>query len=275
MAASRSVAGRRRLDASCHRIPRETTRCQASARLTMPIGCHRAMHARCAANTMPTWSPPVGDPDRLRRDHVRDGPDHPPVRATRHRAVPGGQHPGLPASVPGRGGHRGRCLRGPAAIGLHREHPSGPRPRHRQGPRAAADDGRAAGPRDRLLPRSGRIDARVQPRAPEPGCQRRRRRRHAPRGGRRVRHPAQGRDGHRGLLLQRRRVRQRRLPRSAQPRGHLSPAGRVRAREQPLRGVDAHPRLGAGGRPVGACRGLRHAGCHGGRQRRACWCWTR
>ena len=130
-------------------------------------------------------------------------------------------------------------------IGLHREHPPGSRPRHRQGPRAAADDGRAAGPRDRLLPRPGRLDARVQPRAPEPGRQRRGRGRHAPRGGRRVRHPAQGRDGHRGLVLQRRRVRQRRLPRGAQPRRDLSPAGGVRAREQPLRGVHAHPRLGA------------------------------
>ena len=101
---------------------------------------------------------------------------------------------------------------------LHHQHAPRPRPLHRQGPRPAADDGRDHRPRDRLLPRQGRLHAHHR-HAPRDARRRRHRRRLAGHRRRRGARPAAAGRGRRGRrVLRRRRLEPGHLPRGRQPR---------------------------------------------------------
>ena len=119
---------------------------------------------------------------------------------------------------------------------------SRPRPLHRQGRRPQPHDGRAVRPADRLLQGQGRLDAHRRFRHRHARRQRHRRGRHLDRHRRRARGADGGQGRRRGVVLRRRRVECRAVPRMPQHRGDLEAADALCLREQHVRGADRRRR---------------------------------
>ena len=144
---------------------------------------------------------------------------------------------------------------------------SRPRPLHRQGRRPQPHDGRALRPADRLLQGQGRLDAHRRFRHRHARRQRHRRGRHLDHH-RRGPCGADGRQGRRrGLLLRRRRIERRAVPRVPQHRGDLEAADALCLREQHVCGADRGRRDARLARCGGARGRLRHSGRRRRRQR--------
>ena len=149
----------------------------------------------------------------------------------------------------------------------HRQHPSRPRPLHRQGLRHRGDDARDLRPQGRPVRRQGRLDAHRRPREGHDGRQRHRRRRPAADLRRRA-HRQDAEDRRRGDRLRRRR---RLEPGHHASRATTSPRSGTCRRSSSSR-TTATPRSTAsawsvGGSQVGRAEGFGMPGHRGRRQR--------
>ena len=119
--------------------------------------------------------------------------------------------------------------------GLHRQHPSRPRPLDRQGLRSGADDAGVVRQEGRAVRRQGRLDAHRRSRPRHARRQRHRRRRPAAGGRRGAERQDPGPRHCRGLVHRRRRLQPGHHLRGDEFGGGAETAGDLRLREQPVR----------------------------------------
>ena len=183
--------------------------------------------------------------------HVRDGADDPPLRAARHRAVPRSATSAA-TSTRTSARRRSRSARSRALepddyiVSTHRGHghaiAKGHDPRRMMAELFGRETGYCHG-------RGGSMH--VASRSVRNLGRQRRSWRAASASRSAPRWPIQQRGGSEVVrrVLQRRLVGQRDVARVAEPGGDLGPAGHLRAREQPVRGLDADPRQRPGRAP--------------------------
>ena len=186
----RNMRSRRRVTQS----PRASASCsmRTCARSRPGSGCRRCWWpARSIASSARVWQrtrsarrtvehPPLGGGDGALLPHDVAGAR---IRSEGRGAVRGRRDQGHRPQLRRPGGGGGGSLREPHRAGLHREPPPRPRALHCEGREHGSDDGRADGPRDRLLPGARRIDAHRGSRPAHPRRERHRGARPAGRGG--------------------------------------------------------------------------------------------